>query len=221
MSAITKSPGFLIDMDGLLINSESLSEIAFEKMCSQLGCNFTQDYHSKIRGMKWQVWTRSFIDTFKLDIQPENVMAKHTDLLLQELDQSVQLMPGALTLLDWIGSRSYPKALVTSSGLNYTTRYLSRLGILDRFNDLITAEDVKSGKPDPEPYILGAVKINRKSSDCFVFEDSLNGALSGKAAGSIVFGVPTNDSDRNDMTFTDYLLTSLDDSIAILENLGL
>jgi HAD superfamily hydrolase (TIGR01509 family) len=221
MSTFTKSPGFLIDMDGLLINSESLSKIAFEKMCSQFGCNFTQDYHSKIRGMKWQVWTRSFIDTFNLDLKPEIVMAKHTDLLLHELDQSVQLMPGALALLDWIESRTYPKALVTSSNSDYATRYLARLGILGRFNELITAEDVKSGKPDPEPYILGASKISRKPSDCFVFEDSVNGALSGKAAGSIVFGVPNNDSDRTDMTSADYLLVSLVDSIVILENLGL
>ncbi len=221
MSTTIKNSGFLIDMDGLLINSENLSKIVFEKMCQQLGCDFTEDYHSKIRGTKKNIWSKAFVDAFQIQLSSDEIADLHTKLLLEELDQSVQLMPGAIKLLDWIDFRSYPKALVTSSGLAYTNRYLSKLKILDRFDEFVTSEDVSNGKPDPEPYKLGAARIERMPMDCFVFEDSVSGVLSGKAAGSTVFGVPTNNYDRDSMTSVDYLLASLEDSITILENMGL
>ena len=214
-------PGFLIDMDGLLINSESLSEIAFEKMCVNLGCDFTQEYHSKIRGTKWQLWTQSFVDTFSLQLKPEDVMEIHTRLLLNELDHSVQLMPGAITLLDWIDLRAYPKALVTSSDRAYAERYLGKLGIMNRFDQFVTSEDVRQGKPNPEPFLLGAEKIARSAKDCFVFEDSVNGVLSGKSAGATVIAVPSSQSDKDRMTTADHILFSLSDSIEILEAMGL
>ncbi|MFA4845769.1 MAG: HAD family phosphatase [Patescibacteria group bacterium] len=221
MSGTISNPGFLIDLDGLLINSEGISEIAFEKMCSQLGCDFTKDYHSKIRGTKKQFWSKTFVDTFGLQLEPDEVANLHTRLLLEELDQSVQLMPGASDLLGWISLRAYPKALVTSSDSSYATKYLSKLGILAQFDEIVASEDVSNGKPDPEPFLLGASRIKRKPSQCFVFEDSVNGVISGKTAGATVFGVPTNESDKNRMNTADYILSSLDKSIPILEELGL
>jgi len=221
MATTISNPGFLIDLDALLINSEDLSEIAFEKMCAQLKCNFTQEYHSQIHGTKWQFWTKSFIERFNLNLEPEDVMGMHTRILLVELDDTVQLMPGALALLDWIDSRTYAKALVTSLDTLYAKRYLEKVGILGLFDSFVTSEDVKNGKPDPEPYLLGASRLDRNPSDCFVFEDSVNGAISGNAAGATVFGVPTHKSDKEMMARADYLLSYLEESIPILENLGL
>ena len=65
------------------------------------------------------------------------------------------------------------------------------------------------------------MRIDRDVRDCFVFEDSVNGALSGKAAGATVIAVTSNKADKDRMTTADHVLPSLNDSIEILEALGL
>ena len=110
---------------------------------------------------------------------------------------------------------------MTSSDSVYAKRYLEKLGLLERFMIFVTSEDVKNGKPDPEPYQIGAQRLERVPSNCIVFEDSVNGALSGKSSGATVVAVPSSPSDKERMSVADYVLSSLLESISVLENLGL
>lgn len=216
-----QNPGFLIDFDGLLINSESLSMVAFEKLCGELGCQFTQDYHASIRGKKKSQWAEEFVENFSLSESAVMIAELHTKLLLSEMDDSVGLLPGADDLLNWIGENCYPAALVTSSDRKYAETYLKKLGIEDSFQQLVTSEDVRHGKPDPEPYVIGAMRINKEPQNCIVLEDSVNGVLSGKAAGAIVFAVPSTESDRQKLVSSDFVVLSLVEALGILRGMGL
>lgn len=215
------NPGFLIDLDGLLINSETLSLVAFEKMCQSLGCEFTQNYHASIRGMRKTQWAQDFVLKFGLDISSLEVANLHSSLLLTEMNKSVRLMPGAKLLLSWIAQNGYASALVTSSDRNYATTYLRRLQIADFFVEIVSAEDVKSGKPNPEPYLIGAQRIEREPGNCIVLEDSVNGVLAGKASGAVVIAVPSTDSDKEKMSSSDYVVPSLIEALEIVKGMGL
>jgi len=217
----TLNPGFLIDLDGLLINSEELSKLAFERMCSQLGCVFSDDYHASIQGKKKSQWAQEFVDGFSLGSTADEVAVLHTRLLLKEMDRSVRLMPGAEELLEWIRDNEYPRVLVTSSDLGYARTYLGKLGIQTFFEQMVTAEDVKFGKPNPDPYLLGASRIQKDPGSCYVFEDSVNGVLSGKAAGATVIAVPSTGSDTKGMEAADYIVSTLIDALEVLKSMGL
>lgn len=218
---VTKHPGFLIDLDGLLINSETLSMVAFEKLCDGLGCDFTQDYHKSIRGKKKSQWAKELVANFDLNESAEMIADLHTRLLLEEMNRSVSLLPGAGDLLAWIGRNSYPAALVTSSDRNYARTYLRRFGIEEAFQELVTAEDVEHGKPDAEPYIMGANRIGRRPQDCIVLEDSVNGVASGKAAGATVIGVPSIGLDSESLQVSDFIVPSLVEALEVLKEMGL
>ena len=215
------SPGFLFDLDGLLINSEELSKLAFEQMCSKIGCEFSDDYHASIRGKRKSQWSQEFVDSFSPSSSAREVADLHTSLLLRQMDTSVQLMPGAKELLKWVEKNRYPRALVTSSDLNYTRTYLEKLGIQRFFRQIVTAEDVVTGKPDPEPYMIGATRIQKEPQACYVFEDSINGVISGKAAGSVVIAVPSTGSDRKQMGSADYVVSTLAEGLDVLKAMGL
>ncbi len=214
-------PGFLIDLDGLIINSEELSKLAFEQLCVQLGCEFSDEYHSPIRGKKKSQWAQEFIDGFSLTSTAQEIADLHTRLLLQEMDSSVRLMPGAKELLEWINNSGYPRVLVTSSDREYAKTYLEKLDIQRFFDQMITAEDVISGKPNPEPYLLGARRIQREPCSCYIFEDSVSGVLSGKAAGGTVIAIPSTGSDLKNMEAADYTFSTLVDALEALKFMGL
>ena len=215
------SPGFLFDLDGLLINSEELSKLAFEQMCSRIGCEFSDDYHASIRGKRKAQWSQEFVDSFSLKTSAREIADLHTSLLLREMDTSVHLMSGAEELLKWVKDNGYPRALVTSSDLNYARTYLEKLGIQAFFKQMVTSEDVVNGKPSPEPYVLGATRIQKEPQVCYVFEDSINGVISGKAAGSIVVAVPSTGSDLKQMGSADYIVSTLREGLEVLKAMGL
>ena len=99
-------------------------------------------------------------------------------------------MPGAKELLLELKARNYSTALVTSSDKKKMKHLEEEIpDIADYFNFIVTAEHVKTSKPNPEGYILASNKLGVDPKRCVVFEDSLQGVMSGKNAGSYVVGV--------------------------------
>lgn len=105
-------------------------------------------------------------------------------------DATVRAMPGAADLLAQMKSQSRSWAVVTSAGRTLALSRLSTLGLpVPRV--LVTADDVRTGKPDPGPYLLGAERVGADPSGCVVVEDSPNGTAAGLAAGMAVVAVAT------------------------------
>ena len=103
------------------------------------------------------------------------------------VDQGLELKPGALDLLPAL---SAPLAIVTSSGRTGAHRKLGIAGIADAFTHVVTLDDVRAAKPDPEPYLLAASLFGVAPARCLVFEDSETGAEAAHRAGCVVVQVP-------------------------------
>lgn len=79
--------------------------------------------------------------------------------------------------------------VATSSHHQRMLQMLERVGVADHFVHFVTAHDVSKGKPDPEPYLKMAEKINMLPSQCLVFEDANSGIQSAVAAGMQAIGI--------------------------------
>jgi HAD superfamily hydrolase (TIGR01509 family) len=99
------------------------------------------------------------------------------------------LKPGVSEVLNAFAAR-YPMSIVTSSARDSAEVKLSRTGLLPRFRDVITRDDVSHPKPDPAPYLLAAQRLCVNAARCLVFEDSEPGAQAAFAAGMTVVQVP-------------------------------
>jgi len=102
---------------------------------------------------------------------------------------------GVANFIDELAAQSVPCAVATSATRADTDQLLSRLGLLERFAALVTAEDVRRGKPDPEVYLRAAGAIGIEPSDCLVFEDAVVGVQAARRAGMRVIGVTTAHSE--------------------------
>ena len=103
------------------------------------------------------------------------------------VDSGLALKPGALDLLPAL---QIPLAIVTSTGRVGAHRKLGLAGIAGAFTHVVTLDDVRAAKPDPEPYLLAASLFGVSPTRCLVFEDSETGAEAAHRAGCVVVQVP-------------------------------
>ncbi len=85
-------------------------------------------------------------------------------------------------------------ALATSAPTENVDLVLGKLGIFDMFDVLVDATLVNKGKPDPEIYLTTVTKLNCRTENCVVFEDSISGISSASGAGLTVIGLTTSHS---------------------------
>jgi sugar-phosphatase len=122
------------------------------------------------------------------------VAAAGRQLALQYDDVAdVRATPGAGELLAELARRRLPWAVVTSADVRLARARLGAAGVTPPL--LVTAEDVRAGKPDPESYLLAARRLGVAPGQCLVVEDTEAGVSAGQAAGATVAalkGVPAD-----------------------------
>jgi glycerol 3-phosphatase-1 len=121
------------------------------------------------------------------------VDVKHVEgLIPKEFGQDAVEIPGSRALLEKLEAHLVPWCIVTSGTQPLVTGWLDVMKLAHPKN-IVTAEDVLNGKPDPTCYQLGAKKLGlqEKQPSIVVFEDAPAGIRSGKAAGFVVVGLHT------------------------------
>lgn len=156
--------------------------------CGILPCLVDHAEGAEVRGGgAFQQRKISLLTTIFSDVQ-------HMEGLLPKLhgDDAFEI-PGARALLQEVGNRDIPWAIVTSGTIPLVTGWIKRLD-LPNPEHLVTAESVQNGKPDPSCYVLGRERVGLVGDDksVLVLEDSPAGIRAGKAAGCKVLGLVTS-----------------------------
>lgn len=170
----------LFDNDGVLVDSKESVINSWNSWGEQMGLDFR--YSMGFHGRRAEEIVREFV--------PEQEFAKANELINQlELDLAYETKPieGAIEL-----TKSIPAGLwnvCTSASTALGTARLKAAGI-DYPQEIVTSDHVSKGKPDPEPYVLGAKRLGVDSAKCLVLEDAVSGIKSGWASGAgLVIGV--------------------------------
>ena len=170
----------LFDNDGVLVDSVEAGDDAWTRWAKE----FDQDpghVLSVIHG-------RRAADTVA-DLVTDHRLAAATlriDELELETAHRARALPGARELLTSLGG--VPWAVATSGGRPLARARIEAAG-LPLPDVLVTAEDVETGKPAPDPYLTAAARLGVDPRDCVVFEDTEAGIEAGAAAGALVVGV--------------------------------
>ena len=103
--------------------------------------------------------------------------------------QTYTPVAGALALVRALQQAGVPVALVTSAEPNKVALVTRQIDLAGLFSTVVTARDIRHGKPDPECYLLAAQRLGADARRCLVFEDALSGAQAALAAGATCIGV--------------------------------
>jgi pseudouridine-5'-monophosphatase len=203
--------GVAFDLDGLLVNTEELYQHVGGELLARRGRTFEADLLDRMMGRPQPVSLQIMIDWHGLDDTIETLAAETHEIFAGLLDTRLELMPGALPLVDSLERGGIPRGVATSSGPDFARHVLGRVGLLERLGFVLTAADVIHGKPHPEIYQSAARRLGVDVAEMLVLEDSENGCKAAVAAGAIVVAVPGGHSRRHDFTGARFIAESLAD----------
>lgn len=192
--------GLLFDLDGVLIDSTPAVARVWTKWAIAHGF----DPEETVRCAHG----RPSIATIR-DLLPNADAAKENEVVLRgeiEDTEGVVALAGASDLLKSVPLDRW--ALVTSCARPLAEVRLHKAG-LPIPEKMITSDDVRIGKPDPEPYLKGAALLGVPASKCIVFEDAPAGIRSGKSAGALVMALRTTAPDHElEQAGADWIITA-------------
>jgi HAD superfamily hydrolase (TIGR01509 family) len=179
---------YLFDCDGTVADSMPLHYVAWKKALGEHGCEFPEDVFYAWGGMPAAEIVATLSAQQGLSLDAEEV-AHRKELLYYELLPELKAVPEVLEHIE-LGHGRIPMAVVSGSTRDSVTKSLELLGLLDRFDTLVCAEDYTRSKPDPEPFLVAAKRLGVVPGDCLVFEDTEMGIQAATAAGMASVRVP-------------------------------
>ena len=180
----------IYDLDGLLIDSETVAYHVDRDILRYYGHDFTlAHYAEKYSGRTILRNITDFVEEYALPITVEEGLTWEA-AREKELLQDVQLKPGAAALLSWLKTEGVAVVLATSSVRERAVEVLTRLGVVQYFDDMVFGTEIERGKPWPDIFLKAAEKAHAAPADCLVLEDSEAGIQAAHAAGIDVLCVP-------------------------------
>lgn len=202
----------VFDMDGLMLNTEDVFDLAGRQLLERRGLVMTDDIRHAMLGRRAD---EAFAAMKAMTGLTDDIgLLKHeTKELFAEIARNqLATMPGLVELLELLDARVLPKGVATSSPRSYMTELLLRFDLLKRFSVTLTAEDVTHGKPHPEIYLTMAERLQVRPSEMLVLEDSETGTRAAAAAGTFAVSVPNRHTIAGDFSMCSLRVDSLHDT---------
>jgi HAD superfamily hydrolase (TIGR01549 family) len=196
-------PAFLFDLDGTLIDSVYQHVLAWRSAMQQVGINLAVwKIHRRI-GMSGGLFMNALRRELESELDPDTVEALpklHQDEFLRLYD-SVRPLPGAAELLETLTALDVPWAIATSGVERYARRSLELLG-LPPDTPLVTRDQVRYAKPDPDLFLAAAELIGVDIRDSIVVGDSVWDLLAARRARALGVGLLSGGYGREELIYS-------------------
>ncbi|MFK5972022.1 MAG: HAD family phosphatase [Flavobacteriaceae bacterium] len=198
----------IFDMNGVITDDEDIHELATQQIFEGVGVEVTPEiYREFCLGRTDASAFKDLVAKFGVQNQSVSHLIAAKSAAYQALIKgNLKVYAGVIELIHQL-HKKYTLALTTSSTFEEVQAVMDQLKIGTRFKTIVCANDVSYGKPDPEPYLLTAKKLQVDCANCLVIEDSENGVQSAKAAGMKCIAITTTEK-ANKLTLADHIITN-------------
>lgn len=201
----------VLDLDGVLVDSEQLWDGVREDLARERGGRWHERAQQDMMGMSSAEWSQYMHDVIGLAEPPEEINAEVVERLLARYRKSLPLLPGAVAAVERLAA-CWPLGLASSSNREVIDAVLELAGITECFRATVSSEEVGRGKPAPDVYLEATRRLGFDPALCAAVEDSRNGIRSAHAAGLRVIAIPNPHYPPSDdaLALADVVLQSLD-----------
>ena len=198
----------IFDMDGVLVDTEPLSDSHFQKLLKErFNVEVKKEYFQKFRGTTGHHFWPVIIEEFKLNTSPEEIMKLTRPSYLEFLRKSnLNAIAGVSELIDSLLKENIKIAVASSASSIRIKTLLEIIKLSDKFEIIISADDIKNSKPHPEIYLAAAKSLGLDPKDCVAIEDAQKGVASAKAAGMKVIAYKDPVHNLQDLTEADLII---------------
>ncbi|UFU04347.1 HAD family phosphatase [Ruania suaedae] len=185
--------GVLFDMDGTLVDTEPHWQSAQEALAASAGTTWSQEDFEASIGRPMERWA-TILSERGVAGSIEEIIARAVAHVSERMRADMPWLPGARELLAGLADAGVPCALVTNNaGVN--AELLLAAAPRGALRLAVSADDVTSPKPDPEPYLSAATRLGIDPARSLAFEDSAAGAISAHGAGLEVWFLTSHTPD--------------------------
>lgn len=180
----------IFDMDGTLLDTESVFRTIVFEVCTELGFEMTDEVHMSMVGGSHERTSQLLIEAYGVSF-PYTLFDERCRFIMRERSHGgVPVKAGARELVTELRERGIPTAVATSSRNPHAQHHLAAAGLFDLFDTIVTRDDVVHPKPHPEPYLTAARRLGIEPTRCLALEDSHAGVRAAHAAGMQTVMVP-------------------------------
>ena len=210
----------IFDFDGVITDSEILHLRAFNQSLAQYGIEITKnDYYTMYLGFNDTDCYKLLIEKglLKMDEQQINTLMIQKKKIFEQLAKvEGKMIEGVRDFLNMLEQNNIPMAICSGSLLSEVEMVLEDARLRHLFEVVVSGEQVKKGKPDPEGFLLSLQRLNENrenpitANQCVVIEDSHWGLEAAKAAGMHTIAV-TNSYDAEQLSMAEKIVDQLNE----------
>jgi HAD superfamily hydrolase (TIGR01509 family) len=180
----------LFDMDGLLIDSETVALKSLEIAVQALGWEMPHAVAQRLIGLGRDGGQRVLVEALGTKFPLADMYLHWERDYAARMDEGIPAKDGALTVLNALKSVGIRAAVATSTATPHARHKLEKAGLLTFLDAVVGRDLVPHGKPAPDLYLEAAKRLGVNAAHCWAFEDSLPGLTAALAAGAKTHWVP-------------------------------
>ena len=183
---------FIFDLDGVIVDTAKYHFLAWQKIASDLGIEFTPEHNEELKGVSRVRSLDIILRLGNIQASEENknkwLKQKNKDYLsyIENMDES-EILPGVVNILEFIKEKNQLIGLGSAS--KNARPILEKVKILHLFDAIVDGNDVTNAKPDPEVFLRAAKLLNATNENSMVFEDSVAGIQAANIAKMTSIGI--------------------------------
>ena len=219
--SLPRPEAVLFDFDGILVDSEPMHYRAFTEVLDPLGMGFPwREYVEIYMGFDDRDAFRAAFLAKEIELDDANLaklVGAKSEAFLRGLRHGVTAYPGAVSLIESLRAAGRPLALCSGALRSDIDPILAQLGVARCFDAIVSADDVRRSKPDPESYTLAFARLSERyptlltvPEKSVAVEDTPAGIRSAKGAGLRVLAV-TNSYGAGELADADRIVDSLEE----------
>ena len=189
--------GVIFDVDGVLLNSMPVWENLGELYLRHLGIEAEKDLGTKLYTMSLEQSAEYLIETYHLDLAPEQVIAGVNREVKDFYASRVPLKEGVRQYLNEFHEKGVTMVIATTGDRQNAQAALKRLNVLRFFQGIFTCSEIGSSKNEPDIYYAAALQLDTDPGQTLVFEDAYHAICTAKKAGFKTVGVYDRANDRD------------------------
>lgn len=212
-----KHKAIIFDMDGVVVNTETLKAKAHVATVEQLGGRAPTALYAHVMGRSHEVVSKAFISSSGISCDLSEYMKLYKQTYYGLLDKGLEYTPGMPDFIQTLDRCGYSLGLVSSSSSDTVDKISRTLEFDPLFRYTVSAEDVETKKPSPEPYLLALQRADVASENALVFEDSEAGVISAHKAGIVVIAIRHVFNRSHDFSYAAHTIESFTDTQAVMQ----
>lgn len=202
----------IFDMDGVLIDSEPAYLEMNLKMFERFGIKMDDENYKTLVGMPSVPMWKLLKEKYDLKNDVSDFIHYEKKRMLEILDSDIITKPvdGISELIETLENNNIKLSVASSSAKDNVNFVLEKLKIKDKFEFIISGEEVINGKPSPDIFLKVSDHFNVSSAYCFVIEDSANGIKAANSAGMKSLGFTNNGTNKQDLSDAQIIINAFD-----------